>query len=471
MLDRVFEFLHAADLHLDTQVSGMHGYPDELAEVFRDASLRAFENLIDEAISRDVAFCVFAGDIYDGAERGTRAELAFRRGLVRLAEAAIPAFVAHGNHDPIEEGWSTVSQWPDTVTVFGSDEPETVTLEIDGTTVAVHGISYPRRDTGDNLALRFGRHPDATVQIGVLHTNVGGNTDHAPYAPCSLQDLRSVGLDYWALGHIHAREVLAGPDPWVVYPGNTQGRHAKPSEQGPKGAMVVEVGDDDSVHEPTFLALDMLRFASIEVAIDRVGDLGELIDELSSAGTELRSQNAGRALVVRATFTGSGPVHGLLAKQRSHRELLESLREESSSLSPVLWWDSLVDRTTGEHDLDELAGADDFTGNVLRWLDALADRSDADADHVHRGVAGAGVADTADADTADADAGDADTADADAGDPDGGDTDSLLTEMGALEGLSPSLSRLGTRTPAANDPELLARARTLAASLLSGGKP
>ena len=75
----------------------------------------------------------------------------------------------------------------------------------------------------------------------MLHANVGGHPDHDSYAPCSVADLAATGLDYWALGHVHTRQVLQGEDPAVVYPGNPQGRH--PGETGPRGVYLVEVDD------------------------------------------------------------------------------------------------------------------------------------------------------------------------------------------------------------------------------------
>lgn len=413
--------MHAADLHLDTQPSGLHGYPAEVGEVLRDASLRAFDNLIDEALQRKVAFCVFAGDVYDGAGRGARAELAFRRGLVRLAEAGIRSFVVHGNHDPVDEGWSTISQWPDAATVFGTGTPQTVTFGVDGATVAVHGISYATRHTEDNLAARFVRHPGADVQIGVLHTNVGDVPGHGNYAPCSIGDLASVGLDYWALGHVHDRRVLAGPDPWVVYPGNTQGRHAGASERGRKGAVVVTVGDDAGVGEPEFVALDVLRFVSLELHIDDLADPGELTDELSRRCTQLRADHDGRALVVRTALRGSGRLHDRLADPAVRADILDALRAEWLGRTPVVWWDAFEDLTTGAVDIGELAGRDDFTGNTVRAIGS------------------------------------------------GADTAALEGELARLGNLSPSLRRLGIEVPCPADPGVTRRARVLAAHLLGSG--
>lgn len=414
----MFKFIHTADLHLDTQPAGLHGYPREVATLLRDASLEAFDNLVREALHREVAFCVFAGDIYDGVNRGTRAELAFRRGLTQLAEAGIRCFIVHGNHDPIETGWSTVSTWPDLVTVFRSSDPETVTFDVDGTTVAVHGVSYAERETTDNLATRFEHHEGADVQIALLHTNVGSNRDHGPYAPCSLDDLRAPGFDYWALGHIHQRQNLAGPGPWVVYPGNLQGRHGKASERGAKGALVVTVTDGCVITEPEFVALDVLRFVVLRIPIEELADVGALVDALSQQADELHADHPHRALVIRSTLEGRGPLHELLADPGSHTDLLESLRSEWVLRSPVVWWDRIVDHTRGEIDLAELETRNDFLGNALS------------------AIAPTGPAEEI---------------------------------MAPLARLSPRTQRLGVELPDPADPHLVERARILTADLLTGG--
>ncbi len=420
----MFRFLHASDLHLDTQPSGLYGYPADIAEVLRDASLQAFDNLVGEAISQDVAFCVFAGDIYDGAERGARAELAFRNGLNRLADAGIPSFIVHGNHDPLEAGWSTVTTWPEAVKVFRASSPETVEITVGATTVAVHGVSYAQRVTTDNLSARFRRHSGSDVQIGILHTNAGSNANHDPYAPCSVADLVAVGLDYWALGHIHERQTLHGPSPWIVYPGNLQGRNPKASERGAKGAVIVTVNDSGVISEPSFVALDVLRFVAPIVSVDDLADLGELNDVLSTTAETLREEHAGRALVVSATLVGHGPVHSLLADPESTSEFLDALRSEWVGRSPVLWWDRLVNRTQAEFSLEELRGRDDLVGATLNAIARTPDESSP---------------------------------------PDA----TAANLLGPLRALSPSLTRLGVELPDIGDPAMIDRAQLLAAELLT----
>ncbi len=47
-----------------------------------------------------------------------------------------------------------------------------------------------------------------------------------PHFAC--KKLAKKGFDYWALGHIHKRQLLA-ESPSIYYPGNIQGRNRKES--------------------------------------------------------------------------------------------------------------------------------------------------------------------------------------------------------------------------------------------------
>lgn len=370
-----FCFVHAADLHLDSPCKGLESAAPHVAAALRDASLHAFHDLVELAISKKATFVLLAGDIYDGAERGLRAQLAFRDGLERLSQAGILSFVVHGNHDPVDEGWTAVSTWPAGVHFFSSEEVEAVEVERDGRVIAtVQGMSYPRREVTENLALRFSRRPRG-VQIGLLHCNVAGTADgYAAYSPCNLEELRQIGLDYWALGHIHQTHVLSGRpgggEPWVVYPGNLQARSRKASEQGPKGAMLVEV-EAGSVARAEHIACDRIRFVAPVLDISELSSVAELHQELSTLSAELVESCERRSLVVHARLTGRGSLHGEIARPGVLDDLLGALRAEAPVEAPFVWWDRLVDETAPPLDLEAIARADDFSADLLRTASGL----------------------------------------------------------------------------------------------------
>lgn len=360
-----FTFLHAADLHLDTPFEGLRTEGSALWERLRDASLQAFDRLVDLALEREVAFVVLAGDIYDGAERGLRAQLRFRKGLERLAAAGIPTLIVHGNHDPLDEGWSAIQQWPRGVHVFGSDEVEAVAIEREGHRLAtIYGISFARRAETTNLARRFQRGPDQGLHVGLLHCNAEGQVGHDPYAPCSLADLEEAQLDYWALGHVHSRQILLKGRSWAAYPGNLQGRSFKKSEQGPKGALLVHVVQD-AIRELEFVPLAPIVFGSVEVDITGLEGLEELEDRLLEQADEIEGE--GRMLVAR--LVGEGPLHEPLSQRVD--ELLEALRDARSWGQRWIHWDRLIVGTSPPIDRVGLREQGDLLGTFLRRLDRL----------------------------------------------------------------------------------------------------
>ena len=362
-------FLHAADLHLDTPFTARGRYPEHVAAVLRDASLGAFGRLIDAALAHQVAFVVFAGDIYDGADRGLRAQIAFRDGLARLDAAGIRAFVAHGNHDPVEEGWTAIKEFPALVTVFPAGEVASVSFEVEGGgPVTVHGISFATAHEVDNLALRFTRPATPGLHVGVLHANVGADPAHDPYSPCSVADLRAVGLDYWALGHVHARRVLHR-EPWIVYPGNLQGRTIRATEAGPKGALLVDISAG-RVSEPQLLACDLVRFASVEV--DATGlEADGLLAALLAAGDDARAEAEGRSVLLGATIVGRGGLHERLRSTSLATELRAELRAAAGTATPFLWWDDVAVATRAEIDTAALRDRDDFLADVVGTSERL----------------------------------------------------------------------------------------------------
>lgn len=234
-----FSFIHAADLHLGSPLTGLAIKDEEIARRFSEASRKAFSELITRAIDLAVAFVVVAGDVYDGDWKDNTIGLYFNREIARLHRAGIALFLLKGNHDA-ESIITRTIPLPETVQQFPSGKART--FRIDRLKVALHGRSFAERAASENYALDYPAPVPGWFNIGVLHTSCTGRPGHAPYAPCTVADLASRGYHYWALGHVHEYEELSR-NPWVVFPGNLQGRSVR--ECGPKGAVLVEVTDGE----------------------------------------------------------------------------------------------------------------------------------------------------------------------------------------------------------------------------------
>lgn len=123
-----FSFIHAADIHLDSPLSGLSAYEGAPVDLLRNAPRAAFSNLIDEAIRERVDSMVIAGDLYDGAWRDFNTGLFFSREMGRLKWEEIPVFIVHGNHDAESELTKQLTL-PDNVTVFSTRKAESKPLE------------------------------------------------------------------------------------------------------------------------------------------------------------------------------------------------------------------------------------------------------------------------------------------------------------------------------------------------------
>ncbi|MDQ2941089.1 MAG: DNA repair exonuclease [Chloroflexota bacterium] len=368
-----FRFLHTGDLHLDSPFEGLSTEaPPEVLAVLRSATTDAWRAVVRTAIEARVDFVVVAGDVFEVASPTLLGQTRFRDGLAELAAAGIASFVVHGNHDPLDgRSWAPSLDFPDLVHRFGTDAGEAVPVLREGREIArIHGRSYPRAAVTDNYAIGFRADPAAPFAIGLLHTNVGDRPGHANYAPCSIEDLRASGMDYWALGHVHQPgPVLA--DPPALYCGIPQGRD--PGELGSRGCYVVEVDAAGRV-APRFVATDLVRWHPLELAIDGLTDDDALRRACREALGDALDAADGRSLVVRVRLAGRGALHATLGRPGYLDDLRDLLNEERSLTPPFGWVESVRDLTRAEIDLETRRDAPDFVGDFLRTA-AVARRS------------------------------------------------------------------------------------------------
>jgi DNA repair exonuclease SbcCD nuclease subunit len=327
------KFLHAADIHLDSPLAGLRARAELPEAVIAHCTRRAFSAMIDLARAEDVAFVVIAGDLYDGDWKDFSTGLFFAQEMQRLGR---PCFLLRGNHDAASIITRDLTP-PPNVREFSSRTCQTFRLEEAG--VALHGHSFPNRAVPEDLSASYPSPIGGLVNIGVLHTSAedrGG--EHATYAPCSVASLRLKGYDYWALGHIHVRQELA-QRPWIVFPGNLQGRN--PRETGAKGCTLVTVEDRRVVaveHRP----LDVLRWAAADIDITGA-DVVTLTGRLAEAARAAVASSDGLPVLARVTVRGATALHGRLLADTD--QLAAEFRNGAIEVGGSLFVESLRVRT------------------------------------------------------------------------------------------------------------------------------
>lgn len=330
-----FTFIHAADLHIDSPLAGLRAKNEDVARRFAEAGRKAVQALIAETIASKAAFLIIAGDIFDGDWKDITTGLFFVAAISELHRANIPVFIVKGNHDA-ESLMSRDLPYPDSVTVFPT---RAATVELADYRVALHGRSFPDRLTADFVSSYPARR-EGWLNIGVLHTCLDGTRGHEGYAPCSLDELKRFGYDYWALGHVHAAEIISR-DPWIVFPGNLQGRSVR--ETGPKGAMRVTV-EDGRIIDVAPIMLDGARWAHPSIDVTGCADEAEVVARVIAALSELHRHGEGRAFAVRVTLVGATPLHNHLVARRE--VLQDELRAGALHLAADCWIEQLKIRTS-----------------------------------------------------------------------------------------------------------------------------
>jgi DNA repair exonuclease SbcCD nuclease subunit len=354
------KLVHAADLHIDSPLRGLSRYEGAPADQIRGATRRAFENLCELCVQEQASVLLIAGDVFDGDWRDYSTGLFFAAQMARLREAGVRVVMLRGNHDAKSQ-ISRELRLPDNVRELSTRRPETIVLEDLG--IAVHGQGFAAREVPEDLAAKYPAPIASVFNVGLLHTSLNGREGHEPYAPTSADVLRGKGYDYWALGHVHAREVVA-TDPYVVFPGNLQGRHAR--ETGPKGASVLSV-EHGRVTELRHEPLDVVRWAVCEVDAGLAADAHEVVERARTELARHAAQAGGRLLAARVVISGKSRAHAALARDPEH--WTEQLRAASLDVGEgSVWLEKVQLATSGPLDPVRLAQSEDAIGQLARAL-------------------------------------------------------------------------------------------------------
>jgi len=204
------------------------------------------------------------------------------------------------------------------------------------------------------------------LNVGVLHTALEGNAEHAKYAPCSVAELQAKGYQYWALGHVHEHWMLRG-DVTIAYPGNLQGRHIR--ELGARGALLV-TAEDGEITEVDRLEVDVLRWHALEVDISEFADRRGAI-RAAGLGLEraLESTPPHLPLAVRVLFKGRSAAHAELVADEG--QLRQEVIAQAVALDADRLWIEKVRVASEASDADQTSLNDEAEG-ALAELAGLA---------------------------------------------------------------------------------------------------
>lgn len=332
----MIKLVHAADLHLDSPFAGLS---PERAIQRRQEQRELLDRLAELCRDRNAQVLLLAGDLLDSA-------YTFYETNQALAEAlgSIPArvFIAPGNHDYYQPHSPYAAlRWPDNVHIFTGRWERVVLPEL---SCVVYGAAFTAPWQEQSLLKDF--HPeedDGLVRLMVVHGEVDAPSGR--YNPMTTAELETSGMDYAALGHIHARSGLrqAGTTCWA-YPGCPEGRGF--DELGEKGVLCGAV--DRGTVQMDFVPLGKRNYEIFPIDITGW--------DSAATAVEATLPRLRREDICRIVLTGES------GEDAIDTDALLALVEK------YCWQGSIRDLTTLRRDLWARRGEDSLTGLFLREM-------------------------------------------------------------------------------------------------------
>jgi DNA repair exonuclease SbcCD nuclease subunit len=211
------KFIHFTDTHL--------GKNETKLEEREQDFYRAFEQVIDAALSEKVDFIVHSGDVLDRARPPTRTLIFLVKQLARLKEAGIPFYVVPGSHDIGVDG--TLLSVLDAIGLlvnlaskrYTKTEGENIILSGEHCGDAFLCGVAGRRDNITDIYSRLRIKDRGKFNIFVFHHITSEIADKFADIPSSLLP---PGFQYYAAGHWHGFAKLRHGDGHLIYPGATE---------------------------------------------------------------------------------------------------------------------------------------------------------------------------------------------------------------------------------------------------------
>ncbi len=278
--------IHCADLHLDAKMTSL--LPKEQAKERRSELLLTFQRMVSFAAENGVSAVLLCGDLFDTKNVSVTAKNVVRETME--AHPQITFFYLKGNHDTAADGVaaSNVKTFDDAWRAYSLGE-KTVLYGLELTEENAAGAA--------NALL-----PDPTkVNIVMLHGQIVKSTSKKQAESISLKEYKNKGIDYLALGHIHAFQTGAlDARGRFCYPGCLEGRGF--DECGPKGFVLLDVNEETGEVQTEFVPFASRQLFCVEADLTGAETPAQVGAAVQAA---LRSAGPKEADLVKIVLTGA----------------------------------------------------------------------------------------------------------------------------------------------------------------------
>lgn len=308
-------FLHAADVLLDVPLRGIGNLPRDALDMVAQATLVAWERVVEAAITHDVTAVLLTGNTFSADESSLAADVALRQGSERLVEAEIPLFIVPGPQDPLL-AWDELPKLPDQVTIFRSLREEPVELTERGRTLAIIQPVGPWSESPGHASKQAS--PSRPFHVGLWWDGIDGLPSHPGVhlltpdvdLVCCRQDAQTAG---WLK-----------PETPVQRQPSPQGM--TPQQTGMRGVTLIEV-DSQRRFASRLLPLAPVRRERLRVRMEGARHRDDLCDRMLLELEELPVAPGELLRVIDWEFSGLPTADFLESLEVTLQEALETLQQ------------------------------------------------------------------------------------------------------------------------------------------------
>lgn len=356
---REVRILHCADLH----IGALERFLGTAAKKRRVETLLTFERILETARDHQVDLLLIAGDLFDSNTIESEWVDRVFEGFSSIPDVQI--VFAAGNHDPLDAQSPFVTrELPENVHVLGKTD---TVLTFEDLHTRVWGRSFAEVYLSGQERFSLAVEDDDTLNIMVQHGEFAGSMG-GNYNTITPEFIRTSGMDYVALGHIHKRseiEKLGGTS--FAYCGCPEGQGF--DETGEKGVYLGVVRKNEA--DLTFIPLSKRRHERVDVDLSVCSSPAAFTDVILQQLADTYGEDYAENLY-RITLSGALP-----------EEWNFSTAEISARLNEKLYFAKVLNRTEVEADLESLSKEASLKGIFTRkMLAAITNAAEQDREQL-----------------------------------------------------------------------------------------
>lgn len=266
-------FIHMADMHFDSPFATLVNR-EQFAKERRLEQRKVMRDIVEYIKNNNIPYFFIAGDLYE-QDYIRKYTIEYIDGLFKeIPDTKI--FITPGNHDPyIKNSFYKQYKWNENVHIF-TNELEKISLK----DIDIYGYGFNdfyMKDKCEQIRVDDKNKVNVLITHGSLDN---GNDENKQYNPLTTRELKELGFDYIALGHIHKKSYNDYEGQRIVYPGSTVSLGF--DELGARGVIDGNIDEKTKKTDIKFMETSAKTFEEHAIDVSGINSEDELIEKINN---------------------------------------------------------------------------------------------------------------------------------------------------------------------------------------------